>query len=184
MGLARPRSRIGVSLPLTDRPDPPGGIARPRSGRHGVNLAASRAIQQPTPRLFQKTVKTGILSLVWLNVGLVAAVRGPEPPRSSPRSGSRLRPGPLALLDMTPCLRIVARGTNPGIPTHAARLQHNGLAHHRVLDAIELLADEGYQSVGNHVGRGCTRPVRGPRNPGHVKSGRFGLRSTATVSPG
>jgi 4-hydroxybenzoate polyprenyltransferase len=42
-----------------------------------LNIAGSRAIQQPTPRLIQKTVKTGILSLVWLHVGLVAAVRGP-----------------------------------------------------------------------------------------------------------
>jgi 4-hydroxybenzoate polyprenyltransferase len=44
-----------------------------------LNQAASVAIQQPTPRSFQKAVKTGILSLVWLNVGLVAAVRGIEP---------------------------------------------------------------------------------------------------------
>ena len=44
-----------------------------------VNSAASRAIRQPTPELIQKTVKTGILSLIWLNVGLVAAVRGVEP---------------------------------------------------------------------------------------------------------
>jgi 4-hydroxybenzoate polyprenyltransferase len=44
-----------------------------------VNSAASRAIRQPTPGLIQKAVKTGILSLIWLNVGLVAAVRGLEP---------------------------------------------------------------------------------------------------------
>ncbi len=44
-----------------------------------VNQAATAAIQQPTARSIQKTVKTGILSLVWLNVGLVAAVRGVEP---------------------------------------------------------------------------------------------------------
>ncbi len=36
-------------------------------------------IRQPTPELVQKAVKTGILSLIWLNVGLVAAVRGLEP---------------------------------------------------------------------------------------------------------
>jgi 4-hydroxybenzoate polyprenyltransferase len=42
-----------------------------------VTSAASRAISQPTPALIQKCVKTGILSLVWLNVGLLAAVRGP-----------------------------------------------------------------------------------------------------------
>jgi 4-hydroxybenzoate polyprenyltransferase len=44
-----------------------------------VNQAATAAIKQPTPRSIQRTVKTGILSLVWLNVGLVAAVRGIEP---------------------------------------------------------------------------------------------------------
>jgi 4-hydroxybenzoate polyprenyltransferase len=44
-----------------------------------VNQAASAAIKQPTPRSIQRTVKTGILSLVWLNVGLVAAVRGVAP---------------------------------------------------------------------------------------------------------
>jgi 4-hydroxybenzoate polyprenyltransferase len=44
-----------------------------------VNQAAAAAIKQPTPRSIQRTVKTGILSLVWLNVGLVAAVRGIEP---------------------------------------------------------------------------------------------------------
>jgi 4-hydroxybenzoate polyprenyltransferase len=44
-----------------------------------VNTAASRAIKQPTAQRIQQNVKTGILSLVWLNVGLVAAVRGPGP---------------------------------------------------------------------------------------------------------
>src|SRR5439155_6838612 len=44
-----------------------------------VNLAATGAIRLPMPRSVQNVVKTGILSLVWLNVGLVAAVRGPEP---------------------------------------------------------------------------------------------------------
>lgn len=44
-----------------------------------INSSASRAIRQPAPELIQKTVKAGILSLVWLNVGLVAAVRGVEP---------------------------------------------------------------------------------------------------------
>ena len=44
-----------------------------------VNQTAVAAVKQPTPWTIQKTVKTGILSLVWLNVGLVAAVRGPEP---------------------------------------------------------------------------------------------------------
>ena len=44
-----------------------------------VNQAAAAAIKQPDPRSIQKTVKTGILSLVWLHVGVVAAVRGIEP---------------------------------------------------------------------------------------------------------
>jgi 4-hydroxybenzoate polyprenyltransferase len=44
-----------------------------------VNQAASAALKQPDPRTIQRTVKTGILSLVWLNVGLVASVRGIEP---------------------------------------------------------------------------------------------------------
>ncbi len=43
-----------------------------------VSVAASRAIERPIPALIQKYVKTGILSLVWLHVGVVAAVRGPE----------------------------------------------------------------------------------------------------------
>src|SRR5208337_3755195 len=43
-----------------------------------VNLAASRAIYQPVPAVIQRAVKTGILALVWIDVGLVAAVRGPE----------------------------------------------------------------------------------------------------------
>jgi 4-hydroxybenzoate polyprenyltransferase len=42
-----------------------------------VNQAATRAIYQPLPALIQKTVKTGIFSLVWIDVGLVAVARGP-----------------------------------------------------------------------------------------------------------
>jgi 4-hydroxybenzoate polyprenyltransferase len=41
-------------------------------------MAAARAIERPIPAQIQKYVKAGILSLVWLHVGLVAAVRGPE----------------------------------------------------------------------------------------------------------
>ncbi|MBV8077945.1 MAG: UbiA family prenyltransferase [Planctomycetaceae bacterium] len=44
-----------------------------------VNAAGARAVREPTPARFQRAVKTGVLSLVWLNVGLVAAVRGPAP---------------------------------------------------------------------------------------------------------
>jgi 4-hydroxybenzoate polyprenyltransferase len=43
-----------------------------------INLAATRAIHQPEPAMIQKTVKAGIFSLVWIDVGLVAAVRGPQ----------------------------------------------------------------------------------------------------------
>lgn len=44
-----------------------------------VNSAAGRAVADPGPRTIQSAVKTGVLSLVWLDVGLVAAVRGPGP---------------------------------------------------------------------------------------------------------
>lgn len=43
-----------------------------------VNLAGARALRNPVPASLQKAVKTGVLSLVWLNVGVVAAVRGPS----------------------------------------------------------------------------------------------------------
>ncbi len=43
-----------------------------------VNLAATRAIYQPVPAILQKAVKTGILSLPWILVGLLAAIRGPS----------------------------------------------------------------------------------------------------------
>ena len=47
--------------------------------RHGPGrtcpgrMAAARAIEQPIPERIQKYIKTGILSLVWLHVGVVAA---------------------------------------------------------------------------------------------------------------
>ncbi len=44
-----------------------------------VNLATGKAVRDPTPSSLQKAVKMGVLSLVWLHVGVVAAVRGPEP---------------------------------------------------------------------------------------------------------
>jgi 4-hydroxybenzoate polyprenyltransferase len=44
-----------------------------------VNQSAAAALRHPMPRTIQRTVKTGILSLVWLNVGLVASIRGLEP---------------------------------------------------------------------------------------------------------
>jgi len=42
-----------------------------------VNLAGARALRDPVPERVQRAVKTGVLALVWLDVGLVAAVRGP-----------------------------------------------------------------------------------------------------------
>jgi 4-hydroxybenzoate polyprenyltransferase len=44
-----------------------------------VNAATGAAVRDPTPGRLQHAVKTGVLSLVWLNVGIVAAVRGPLP---------------------------------------------------------------------------------------------------------
>ena len=44
-----------------------------------VNRADGLAILAPRPETIQRAVKTGVLSLVWLDVGLVAAVRGPGP---------------------------------------------------------------------------------------------------------
>lgn len=42
-----------------------------------VNRATGKAVFDPVPERLQRAVKTGVLSLVWLNVGIVAAVRGP-----------------------------------------------------------------------------------------------------------
>lgn len=44
-----------------------------------VNIANGQAVQEPGPSTIQRAVKTGVLSLVWLNVGLVASVRGLGP---------------------------------------------------------------------------------------------------------
>jgi hypothetical protein len=44
-----------------------------------VNSSASRAVAQPIPSLIQKHIKTSLLALVWLHVGVVAGVRGVEP---------------------------------------------------------------------------------------------------------
>jgi 4-hydroxybenzoate polyprenyltransferase len=41
-----------------------------------VNLACAAALRDPAPARVQRAVKTGVLSLVWLNVGVVLAVRG------------------------------------------------------------------------------------------------------------
>lgn len=44
-----------------------------------VNAATGAAVREPVPRRLQAAVKMGVLSLVWLNVGIVTAVRGPLP---------------------------------------------------------------------------------------------------------
>jgi 4-hydroxybenzoate polyprenyltransferase len=44
-----------------------------------VNSAGARAVREPTPARLQAAVKAGVLSLVWLDVGLVASVRGIMP---------------------------------------------------------------------------------------------------------
>jgi 4-hydroxybenzoate polyprenyltransferase len=41
-----------------------------------VNLASAAALREPSPARVQHAVKTGVFSLVWLNVGVVLAVRG------------------------------------------------------------------------------------------------------------
>ena len=67
-----------------------------------VNSTAARAIKRARSlELIQKTVKTGILTLVWLHVGVVAGVRGLEPAalRRAPL-GAGLHPGPVALFDL------------------------------------------------------------------------------------
>ncbi len=44
-----------------------------------VNAATGWAVREPVPERLQQAVKTGIFALVWLHVGIVAAVRGPVP---------------------------------------------------------------------------------------------------------
>ena len=43
-----------------------------------INAAGRRALLLLEPAITQRAVKTGVLSLVWLDLGLVAAVRGPS----------------------------------------------------------------------------------------------------------
>ncbi len=43
-----------------------------------VTLAGARAYRDPTPARLQAAVKTGVLGLIWLDVGLVASIRGPK----------------------------------------------------------------------------------------------------------
>jgi 4-hydroxybenzoate polyprenyltransferase len=73
----RPR---GFPAPAADRPIVPlEGLLVLLLVAWVVNLAAARAIREPVPARLQRAVKTGVLSLVWLDAGVVAAVRGPAP---------------------------------------------------------------------------------------------------------
>jgi 4-hydroxybenzoate polyprenyltransferase len=77
----------GVALGHRQFPDP--DPARPLIPLEGllvlalvalaVNSSATRALSQPVPRLVQKHIKTSLLALVWLHVGVIAGVRGWEP---------------------------------------------------------------------------------------------------------
>jgi 4-hydroxybenzoate polyprenyltransferase len=42
-----------------------------------INLANYKALRQPVPEIVQRAVKTGVLSLVWLDVVAVTTIRGP-----------------------------------------------------------------------------------------------------------
>jgi 4-hydroxybenzoate polyprenyltransferase len=44
-----------------------------------VNWSATKALAQPVPLLIQKYIKTSLLALIWLHVGVIAGVRGVEP---------------------------------------------------------------------------------------------------------
>ncbi len=54
----------------------------------------------------------------------------------------------------------------------------NGLAHHRLLDAIDLLADEGYASIAITLDAGAWTPMRS-RRPCRARSSKSAPRSTA-----
>jgi 4-hydroxybenzoate polyprenyltransferase len=71
-------SRQRFPAPASDRPIIPlEGLFVLALVAFAVSVAASRALERPLPERIQKYIKTGILSLVWLHVGLIAAVRGP-----------------------------------------------------------------------------------------------------------
>jgi 4-hydroxybenzoate polyprenyltransferase len=44
-----------------------------------VNIAALAALTKPDAPSIQKSIKTSLLALTWLHVGVIAAVRGWEP---------------------------------------------------------------------------------------------------------
>ena len=77
----------GVILDHHDFPNPDAG--RPLIPLEGllvlalvalaVNSSASRTLADPIPRLIQGYIKTSLLALIWLHVGVIAGVRGVEP---------------------------------------------------------------------------------------------------------
>ena len=61
----------------------------------------------------------------------------------------------------------------------------NGLAHHRLTDAIELLADEGYESVALTLDAGALDPYDDPNSSGaSARRGPVRPRSTRALSGG
>ena len=92
-------------VPAADRPILPlEGLLILAMVAFAVSVAASRTIEHPVPERIQRYIKTGILSLVWLHVGLIAAVRGPALALPIAASlASCLYPGPLALFDLMGC---------------------------------------------------------------------------------
>ena len=83
-----------------------------------VNRAGPAPTAEPVPSTFQRAVKTGVLSLVWLDVARRWR------PRARPRPGrgraldSGLPPGEVALLDLNHRARIakIFEGNTPGPP--------------------------------------------------------------------
>ncbi len=57
----------------------------------------------------------------------------------------------------------------------------NGLAHHRLVDAIDLLADEGYQSVAITLDAGALDPFD---EPSCLRAGRAGPRCSGSPRSG
>ena len=61
----------------------------------------------------------------------------------------------------------------------------NGLAHHRLTDAIELLAEEGYQSVAITLDAGALDPYEDPHTLARqIHRGPDDARSARAVSSG
>lgn len=79
---------FAAALPVHGFPRAASSLARPIVPLEGllvllvvaglINAATGSAVRDPVPARLQAAVKTGVLSLVWLNVGVVAAVRGPQ----------------------------------------------------------------------------------------------------------